>query len=118
MVVDDDHDGARFLGEFLMTLGAEVRVVHDAEQAIELAPYFQPRVVVLDLNMPAIDGFQTCKQLRLQAWSDAAVIIAYTGQPLPKAVLMAAGFDHLIIKGDPPGAFERILTGVRNDTGN
>ena len=67
MVVDDDHDGALFLGEFLKTLGADVRVVHGAQQAIDLAPHFQPLLVVLDLNMPVMDGFQTCRQLRLQA---------------------------------------------------
>jgi len=120
MVVDDDHDGALFLGEFLKTLGADVRVVHGAQQAIDLAPHFQPLLVVLDLNMPVMDGFQTCRQLRLQAWpgAAAAVIVAHTGQPVLKAILMAAGFDHLITKGDPPDAIERILAGVRNDAGN
>jgi DNA-binding response OmpR family regulator len=76
MVVDDDHDAADVVGEFLKTFGAEVRVVYGASKAIALAPHFQPRMVVLDLNMPAIDGFQTCRRLRQQAWSRAAVIIA------------------------------------------
>lgn len=112
MVVDDDHDGAEIVGEFLRVLGAEVKVVYGGQQAIDLAPHFQPRMVVLDLNMPTIDGFETCTRLRLQAWSHHAVIIAYTGLPAPKAIVMAAGFDHLVSKGDPPVIFETILNGI------
>jgi CheY-like chemotaxis protein len=112
MVVDDDHDGAEVVGEFLKALGAEVRVVFGGQQAIDLAPHFQPGMVILDLNMPTIDGYATCKRLRLQGWSRHAVIIAYTGLPVHKAIVMAAGFDHLVSKGDPPDIFQTILDGI------
>ena len=64
MVVDDDHQGAEVLGDFLRALGADVRVVYGGQQAIDMATHFEPRMVVLDLNMPTMDGFETCKRLR------------------------------------------------------
>jgi len=112
MVVDDDHDGAELVAEFLAGLGAEVRVVYGGRQAIDLAPPFRPQMGVLDLEMPVIDGIETCKSLRQQRWSSGAVIIAYTGRIIPNAVAMAAGFDHVVGKGDPPGIFQTILKGL------
>lgn len=112
LVVDDDSDGADVMGEFLEALGAEVRVVYGGQHAIDVAPYFQPRMVVLDLNMPAMDGFETCRRLRQQPWSHDAVIVAYTGLPVAKANLIAAGFDHFVAKGDSPEAFATLLDGV------
>ena len=112
LVVDDDHDGAEVVGEFLKILGAEVRVVYGGQEAIAIASHFQPRMVVLDLVMPGIDGFETCRRLRRQHWSGDAVFIAYTGLPSPRADALAAGFDRVVSKGDPPGVFETILSGL------
>lgn len=112
MVVDDDHDGAELVGQFLKLLGAQVRVVNGGQQAIDLAPHFQPRMVVLDVEMPLIDGFETCKSLRQQRWASNAVIIAYTGLPIAKAAAVAAGFDHVVSKGDSPAIFQTILNGL------
>lgn len=112
LVVDDDHDGAEAVGEFLKVLGADVQVVYGGQEAINIAPHFQPRMVVLDINMPAIDGFQTCKRLRQQHWSGDAVFIAYTAMPASKADALAAGFDRVVSKGDSPEIFETILNGL------
>ena len=112
LVVDDDHDGAEVVGEFLKILGAEVRVVYSGQEAIAIASYFQPRMVVLDLNMPGIDGFETCRRLRQQHWSGDAVFIAYTGLPFPRADALAGGFDRVVSKGDPPDVFEKVLSGL------
>jgi CheY-like chemotaxis protein len=114
LVVDDDHDGAEVVGQFLQTLGAEVRVVYSGQEAIDVAPHFQPRMVVLDINMPFIDGFETCRRLRQQQWSGDAVFIAYTGMPAPRSATLAAGFDRVVSKGDPPDVFERILKGLEH----
>ena len=112
LVVDDDHDGAEIVGEFLKIFGAEVRVVYSGQEAIDIAPRFQPQMVVLDINMPVIDGFEACRRLRQQQWSGDALFIAYTGLPSPQADALAAGFDRVVSKGDPPGVFETILTGL------
>ena len=110
LVVDDDHDGADIVGAFLEELGADVQVVYDGQDAIRLGPSFRPRMVVLDLYMPIIDGFETCRQLRQQDWAGDAVFIAYTGTPEAKAVAVAAGFDRVVSKGDSPAVFERLLS--------
>ena len=112
MVVDDDHDGAEVVGEFLKLLDADVRIVYGGQQAIDLAMQFQPQLVVLDLEMPGLDGFETCRALRQQSWSRDAVIIAYTGLPISKGIVLAAGFDHLVAKGDSPVIFETFLNGL------
>ena len=109
MVVDDDRDGAEVLGEFLKVLGVDVRVVYSGQQAIDLAAEFQPQLVVLDLEMPGIDGFESCRRLRQQPWSRDAVFVAYTGMPATRAMLAAAGFDQLVAKGDWPVVFETFL---------
>ena len=109
LVVDDDRDGATVLGDLLEVLGAEVRVVYDGADAIAIAPEFQPQMVVLDINMPSVDGFAASSALHQQAWANAAKFIAYTGLPHPKSALTAAGFDYLVSKGDGPDLFETIL---------
>ena len=109
LVVDDDHDVADVVGDLLTVLGAEVRVVYGAHEALNIAPHFQPRLVVLDINMPSIDGFETCTRLRLQQWAGNAVFIAHTGLPASRVDALAAGFDRLVSKGDSPAVFETIL---------
>lgn len=109
LVVDDDRDSAEVVGDFLTLLGAKVRTVYGGQEAIDTAPQLQPRLVVLDLNMPVIDGFETCRRLKQQDWSGDAVFIAYTGLPYSQAAALQAGFDHVVSKGDPPQVFETIL---------
>ena len=64
LVVDDHREGAEALGAFLAMLGLDARVVFSGRAAIELAHAFQPRMVVLDINMPDLDGFETAKRLK------------------------------------------------------
>ena len=113
LVVDDDHDGADIVGEFLNDLGAEVRVAYGGLEAIAVGPDFRPRVVVLDLYMPAVDGFETCRRLRQQEWARSALFIGYTGTPEARAAALEAGFDRIVSKGDSPAVFETILNGLR-----
>jgi CheY-like chemotaxis protein len=116
LVVDDDHDGAEIVGEFLNTLGAEVRVVYGGQAAIDIAPTFRPRMVVLDINMPSIDGLETCRRLKQQRWADDAVFIAYTAMDLSRAAAAAAGFDRVVSKGDAPDVFEKVLNGLADES--
>ena len=113
LVVDDDRDGATVLGDFLEVLGADVRVVYGGAEAIAIASEFKPQMVVLDINMPMVDGFETSSELHRQAWSNAATFIAYTGLPHPKSALTAAGFDYVVSKGDGPDLFEVVLRRLR-----
>ena len=109
LVVDDDHAGGVILGELLQLLGAQICVVQSGQAAIAVAPRFKPQMVVLDINMPGFDGLATCRALKQQPWSHAAVFIAYSGMPDARSAALAAGFDYVVAKGDSPLVFETVL---------
>jgi CheY-like chemotaxis protein len=114
LVVDDHRDGAEALGAFLTILGLDVRVVFSGRGAIELAQTFQPRMVVLDINMPGLDGFETAKRLKQQGWARNAIFIAHTGmgrEATSGAVF--ADFHHVLTKGDGSEALEAIVDKLR-----
>ena len=110
LVVDDDRDGAEALGAFLTMLGLEVRVAFSGRAAIELAHAFQPRMVVLDINMPGLDGFETAKRLKQQSWARIALFVAHTGMQREAADGdIFADFHHVLTKGDSSAALEAIV---------
>ena len=113
LVVDDDHDGARSLGDFLGVLGADVRVVFSGDEAIEISPEFRPLLVVLDINMPGLNGFETAERLKRQPWAHAATFVAHTAasQTLRRAAT-AVGFHHFLVKGNSVADFEVIVDGL------
>jgi CheY-like chemotaxis protein len=110
LVVDDHHDGATSLGAYLSILGGDVRVVFSGDEAIGIAPEFRPRLVVLDINMPGLNGFETIERLKHQAWADGATFVAHTAasQTLRHAAT-AAGFHHFLVKGDPVADLDAIV---------
>ena len=110
LVVDDDRDGATSLGAYLRVLGADVCVVFSGAEAIQVATEFRPQLVVLDINMPDLNGFETAERLKHQAWAHDATFVAHTaaGQALRRAA-MAAGFHHFMVKGDSVAYFDAIV---------
>ena len=110
LVVDDNQDGATSLGAYLSILGADVRVVFSGDEAIEIAWKFRPQLVVLDINMPGLNGFETAERLKQQAWAHAATFVAHTAasQTLREAAT-AAGFHHFLVKGDSVADFDAIV---------
>ena len=116
-MVDDDGDGAEALGAFLTILGLDVCVVLSGLEAVELAHAFQPRMVVLDINMPGLDGFETAKRLKQQGWARIALFVAHTGMQR-EAVDgdMFADFHHVLTKGESSAALEAIVHKLRAST--
>ena len=110
LVVDDHKDGALALGTLLEFLGAEVRVAPSGHEAIRLAQQFRPQLVVLDINMPGLDGFQTLARLKHEVWAGGTTFVAHTGatQDLRPAA-MAAGFHHFLMKGASVADFKAIV---------
>lgn len=98
LVVDDNQDAANTIMDCLHDLGAEAEVCHSGKEALDRAAGFRPQILMLDLDMPGIDGFQVAQSLRAEPALQGAKIIAQTayGDAETRARTARAGFDlHL-----------------------
>lgn len=100
LVVDDLRDTADSLAMLLRLRGNDVRAAYDGLEAIRIASDFKPEVVVLDIGLPGIDGYETARRMRREPWADSAILIAVTGwgQEQDRIDAAAAGFDHHFVK--------------------
>jgi len=110
MVVDDHHDGAEALGQVLSFMGADVRILFSGEEAVEVAKDFRPRLVILDLNMPGLNGFETAEHLKQQEWAADSTFVAHTALDRAREAAASAGFHHFVLKSDTSAEmFQKIL---------
>ena len=79
LIVDDNHDSAMSLGMMLDLMGNETRTAHDGLAAVEAAEEFRPDVILLDIGLPKLNGYDACRRIREQPWSRGMVIVALTG---------------------------------------
>jgi CheY-like chemotaxis protein len=100
LVVDDNTDTARGVSKLLKLLGHDVRVAHDGPAAIEAARAHCPDVVLLDIGLPAMDGYEVVRRLRTEECCKHALIVAVSGygQDEARSRSRAAGFDHHLVK--------------------
>lgn len=100
LVVDDNEDAAEMLGMVLMTRGYRVEVAFDGTQALELLETLTPHVVLLDIGLPDIDGYEVARRTRASTSIDQPRIIALTGygQPEDRRQAFEAGFDYHMVK--------------------
>jgi len=100
LVVDDNVDAAEVLAECLQLSGHEVRVANDGPLALILAKEFIPEVVLLDIGLPSMDGFEVARRLRKQQGASLLRLIALTGygQESDRQKARAAGFDDHLVK--------------------
>ncbi len=100
LIVDDNADAAEMLSLFLGGLGYDARVAPDGPSALEIAPAFAPEVVLLDLGLPVMDGFEVARRLRGMRETRRSFIAAVTGygQAEDRARTAAAGFDAHLTK--------------------
>ncbi len=103
LVVDDYRDTAEFFAVFLKRLGHNVRTASDGFQAIALAEEFRPEVILLDLGLPDLNGFETAKRIRKESWSEGTVLIAISGygDKRDRQLSQEAGFDAHLLKPAP-----------------
>jgi|CXWL01.1.fsa_nt_gi two-component system CheB/CheR fusion protein len=122
LVVDDNHDSADSLAMLLRLNGHETRTAHDGLQAVDAALAFRPEVILLDLGMPNLNGYEACRRIRAQASGKDIMIIATTGwgQDQAREASKAAGFDAHLVKPVNPAELARLLanagsSGTRGD---
>ena len=111
LVVDDNRDSAESLSLLLQILGNSVSSAYDGEQALEMANELKPDVVLLDIGLPKLDGYEVAKRIRLETWGHNAILIAITGwgQAEDKALSRDAGFDHHLVKPVDPDALLKLI---------
>lgn len=100
LVVDDNRDSADSLARLLQLLGHQTEIAYDGPSAVESADEFRPEVVLLDVGLPGLDGFEVARRIRAQAWGKDLMLIAATGwgQAEDRRRSREAGFDHHMVK--------------------
>jgi signal transduction histidine kinase/CheY-like chemotaxis protein len=111
LIVDDNQDSADSLSMLLQIMGNEVHTAYDGEQAVQVAEAARPEVVLLDLAMPKLNGYEVCRRIREQPWGRTAILIALTGwgQEADRRRTEEAGFDRHIVKPVEPRALMQLL---------
>jgi len=114
LVVEDNPDAAEALTMLLEVLGHRVRTVHDGATALDLAQTSPPDVMLVDIGLPGIDGYEVARRVRQDARLQHVLLVALTGygQEEDRQRTMAAGFDHHITKPVEPDALNRIVTAL------
>jgi two-component system CheB/CheR fusion protein len=112
LVVEDNQDIRESSCELLSMAGFEVTGVSTGSEALEKAPAFDPSVVLLDVGLPGLSGYDVARRLRNMPQFVKTVLIAITGYDTPeaRALSAAAGFDHHICKPVNFDELARLLT--------
>lgn len=111
LIIDDNVDAADTLASFVEAIGGDAQTAHNGEDGLRLASEFRPEVVLLDIGMPGIDGYETCRRLRAGVVQHNTSIVAVTGwgQEHDRARAFASGFDAHLTKPADPTVLERLL---------
>jgi CheY-like chemotaxis protein len=111
LVVDDNIDSAESMALLLELHGHQLRIAHDGPGALAEARSFRPQVVVLDIGLPGMDGYEVARSLRADALTQNAIVIAMTGygQSEDRQQSLRAGFDHHLVKPLDPDVLQAII---------
>ncbi|HTD28461.1 MAG TPA: PAS domain S-box protein, partial [Xanthomonadaceae bacterium] len=114
LVVDDNQDAARSMARVLSLRGDEVLAVHDGMEAINSVETFRPHVILLDVGMPQMNGYEAARRIREHDWGRNAVIIAVTGwgQEGDRIESREAGCDGHLVKPVDLQELEKLMTAL------
>ena len=100
LVVDDNRDNAESLAILLQLHGHGARVAYDGVEALAVAEQYRPHVVLLDIGLPKLSGYDVCRQLRERPWAGHTTIVAITGwgQERDRVTAREAGFNAHLVK--------------------
>jgi len=113
LVVDDNRDGADSLAMMLQLMGHEVTTAYDGLEALQQAEAVRPDVMLLDIGLPQLDGYEVARRVRQRPWGDSVVLIAQTGwgQEEDRQRSKAAGFNFHAVKPLDAAMLEKLLRG-------
>jgi PAS domain S-box-containing protein len=115
LIVDDNRDGADSLAMMLRIMGNDTRTAYDGQQGVAAAGEFRPDVILLDIGLPKLNGYEVCRRIREHLWGKSVVLIAVTGwgQEEDRRRSHEAGFDHHMVKPVDPQDLMKLLAGLR-----
>ncbi len=114
LVVDDNQDAADSLGMILQHLGADVRLAKDGVEALEAFKTYDPAVVLLDIGMPGMDGYEVARRIRSGFPDRRTSLVALTGwgQEEDRRKAREAGFDHHLVKPAEISTLQSLLSSL------
>lgn len=114
LIVDDNSDASETLEMLLQLWGYEVRSVHSGLEALEVAPEYRPEVVLLDIGLPGMSGYDVAQRLREVPGFSDVVLVAVTGygQDNDRSRSRDAGFDHHLVKPVEPDKLQALIASV------
>ncbi|MES2786238.1 MAG: response regulator [Pseudomonadota bacterium] len=115
LVVDDNHDAGDTMSQILELLGADVRTARDGPQALAAFEEYRPSVVLLDIGMPGMSGYEVAQAIRTRYPNDATKLVALTGwgQEDDRRKARDAGFDHHMVKPADISELEALLASMQ-----
>ena len=119
LIVDDNQDGAFSLAMMLKLMGNDAQTAHDGLEAVAMSEAFKPNVILMDIGMPKLNGYDACRRIREQPWADGIVIIALTGwgQEEDRQKSKDAGFDVHLVKPVDHATLMELLANLRGNIG-
>ena len=100
LLVDDDHDVVQSLVRLVRSLGHDIRVAFGGEAALQVADQFEPQIVLMDVSLPGLSGYETARAMRTRPWAEGITLVAMTGwaRDGDRRRAREAGFDRHITK--------------------
>lgn len=100
LIAEDDPNSRWVLSALVRRMGFDCRAVSNGREALELVPAFRPRVILMDLMMPELDGLEATRRLKADPWTRGIPILALTGDVTSRneAAAQAAGCDAFVPK--------------------
>jgi CheY-like chemotaxis protein len=110
LVADDNRDSADSCAMLLRMSGHEVRTAYSGREALSVGAEFAPQLVLLDIGMPEMNGYEVASQIRAAGWGTGVRLVAVTGwsQEEDKRQARIAGFDHHVAKPLDPDALREL----------
>ena len=115
LVVDDNKDSADVLSMMLRIKGMEVRTAYDGLEAVEAAAAFRPNMVLLDIGLPKLNGYEVARQIRAQPWGKDTVLVAVTGwgQEEDRRHSQDVGINFHMVKPIDLVALQKMLSALK-----
>jgi CheY-like chemotaxis protein len=114
LVVDDNRDAAESLSEVLQFAGHQTRIAHDGLDAVRSAAAFKPHLVLLDIGLPKLNGYEVARRIREEQWGKDMMLVALTGwgQHEDRQKSSQAGFDSHLVKPVSHDQLQTLLRGM------